>query len=221
MFERVLIAEDHERISLSVAETLKDLGVENPKHVSFCDHALSWIKKGVSADQPYDLFITDLSFEEDHNIQEIADGAALIRAAREVHPDLKILVFSGESRPEVIKPLINELKINAYVRKGRNDAKELRNALQAIADGKTHFPTQMQQTAGSGNAFAFTKYDTTIIALLAKGKKQKEIPPYLEAHHIKPSGLSSIEKRLNVIKYVFGFTTNEQLIAYCKDLKII
>ncbi len=33
--------------------------------------------------------------------------------------------------------------------------------------------------------------------------------------------LSTIEKRLNQIKESLGFIKNEQLIAYCKDRKII
>lgn len=221
MFERVLIAEDHESVSTSVKQTLKDLGMANPEYVSYCDHALVWIKKGVRTSRPYDLFITDLSFEEDDHAQEITDGVALIKAAKEVQPDLKILVFSAEGRPEVIKPLIRELGIHAYVRKARHDANELRAALTAISKGESHFPAQLSQGTKQNNSFSFTKYDTTIITLLAQGKKQKDIPFYLEANNIKPSGLSSIEKRLNLIKYVFDFTTNEQLIAYCKDYKII
>ena len=53
--------------------------------------------------------------------------------------------------------------------------------------------------------------------------------PYLNplrkgVHHenkIRPSGLSSIEKRLNNMKNVLEFSKNEQLVAYCKDMGII
>lgn len=221
MFERVLIAEDHENTSLSVKRALIDLGVEDPKYVSYCDQALSWIRKGLKTAQPYDLFITDLSFVEDHTIQEITDGATLIKAVKEIQPELKILVFSAEGRPEVISSLISDLGIDAYVRKARHDVQELRSAIEAIAKGKTHFPIQIRKTARENNSFAFTTYDTTIIRLLAQGAKQKEIPQFLQENKIIPSGLSSLEKRLNLIRDVLGFSTNEQLIAYCKDFKII
>jgi two-component system capsular synthesis response regulator RcsB len=50
---------------------------------------------------------------------------------------------------------------------------------------------------------------------------QKEIPAYLQENNIRPSGLSSIEKRLNLMKEVLDFSKNEQLVAYCKDFGII
>ena len=221
IFKRVLIAEDHESVSNSVKLALNELGVNDPDHVSYCDHALSWIKKGAKTAQPYDLFITDLSFEEDQNIQQIADGITLIKAAKEAQPDLKILVFTAEGRPEVIRPLINDIGIDAYVRKARHDAKELRAALEALGNGNTYFPGHMTQTERKNNSYNFTPYDITIIRLLAGGVKQKEIPQYLQENKITPAGLSSLEKRLNLIKDVFDFSTNEQLIAYCKDFKII
>jgi two-component system capsular synthesis response regulator RcsB len=43
----------------------------------------------------------------------------------------------------------------------------------------------------------------------------------LQENQIKPSGLSSLEKRLNHIREVLNFSNNEQLIAYCKDMGIV
>ena len=221
MFERVLIAEDQESTSISVRKTIGDLKIVDPDYVFYCDDAFARIQKALKIGQPYDLLITDLSFEEDHNIQKIVDGAALIKAAKNEQPGLKVLVFSAEGKPTVIDMLIKDLGIDGYVRKARHDAKELRSALEAIAQGKKYFPAQMKVLVKERNTYDFTSYDTTIIALLAGGAKQKEIPEYLQLKDIRPSGLSSIEKRLNLIKEVLGFSTNEQLIAYCKDFKII
>lgn len=221
MFERVLIAEDQESTSISVRKTIEDLNIEDPEYVFYCDDAFARIQKANKIGQPYDLLITDLSFEEDHYIQRIVDGAALIKAAKDEQPGLKVLVFSAEGNPVVIDALIKDLGINGYVRKARHDAKELRLAIEAIAKGNRYFPAQMKVPIKERNTYDFTNYDTTIIALLANGVKQKEIPEYLQDKDIKPSGLSSIEKRLNLIRDVLGFSTNEQLIAYCKDFKII
>lgn len=221
MFERVLIAEDHESASISVRKTIKDLEIVEPDYVFYCDDAFARLTKALRTDQPYDLLITDLSFEEDHNIQQINDGISLIKAAKNLQPGLKVLVFSAENKPNIIDPLIKELGIDGYVRKARHDAKELRAALEAISRGKKYFPAQMKLMAKEKNTYDFTSYDTTIITLIAGGIKQKEIPYYLQEQNIKPSGLSSVEKRLNLIKDVLGFSTNEQLIAYCKDFKII
>ncbi|RZK34376.1 MAG: response regulator, partial [Pedobacter sp.] len=71
------------------------------------------------------------------------------------------------------------------------------------------------------NVFEFTDYDVTIITLLSQGTLQKDIPVYLQQHSIKPTGLSSVEKRLAAIRDSLDFSKNEQLVAYCKDFGII
>jgi len=44
---------------------------------------------------------------------------------------------------------------------------------------------------------------------------------HLIAMDIKPNGLSSTEKRLKTIREALELQSNEQLIAYCKDIGII
>ncbi|HEX3933259.1 MAG TPA: response regulator, partial [Puia sp.] len=140
MIKKVLIAEDHETANLSVQRTLEELGLTLLHHVFYCDDALLKLQKGVQDGDPYDLLITDLSFEEDHSKQKLPDGTALIKAARAVQPDLKILVFSAEGRPAVIDSLFGKYGIDGYVRKARNDARELKTAIGLIDKEQRHFP---------------------------------------------------------------------------------
>lgn len=221
MFENVLIAEDHESANISVRKTLEDLGVMNPQYAYYCDDALTRIRNGIRDGQPYELLITDLFFEEDDRPQQLADGAALIAAARQLQPGLKVLVFSAEHRAAVIEGLFSELGINGYVRKARRDAQELKAAIQDINKNKIHYPVHLRQTGEQKNAYEFTDFDITIIKLLAQGMLQKDIPVYLAKNEIRPSSLSSLEKRLNLIKEAYQFSTNEQLVAFCKDMGII
>ena len=221
MFKKVLIAEDHESTNISVRKTLADLGIKNADYVYYCDDALVRIKKAVQNSKPYDLLITDLSFEEDHNIQQISGGAALIKAAKELQPTLKSLVFSAENKPAFIESLFKDLKIDGYVRKARHDAQELKAAIIDISEDKKYVSVSLRQVLKEKNAHEFTNLDVNIISLLAQGVHQKNIPTYLQEKNIKPSGLSSIEKRLGLMKDVLGFTKNEQLIVFCKDMGII
>jgi two-component system capsular synthesis response regulator RcsB len=221
MFKRVLIAEDHESISISVQKTLADLEIERTAYTYYCDDALMYIKKSLNEDEPYDLLITDLSFEEDHRPQQLAGGTELITAVRAVNPGLKVLVFSAENKPAVIDALFKDLGINAYVRKARHDAKELKLAIEAMSQNKTYLSADLRQTVKQKNAYEFSEFDITIISLLAQGTLQKDIPAYLQQNNIKPSGLSSVEKRLNLMKEMLDFSKNEQLVAYCKDFGII
>jgi two-component system capsular synthesis response regulator RcsB len=221
MFKRVLIAEDHESVSISVQKTLADLDIERAAYTYYCDDALLQINKSLLEDQPFDLLITDLSFEEDHRPQAIPGGLELITAVKELNPSLKILVFSAENKAAIIDSLFKDQGINAYVRKARNDAKELKLAIEAISQGKTYLSVDLRQKVKQKNAYEFSELDITIIGLLADGTLQKDIPEYLQRNNIKPSGLSSIEKRLNRMKDMLEFSKNEQLVAYCKDFGII
>ena len=124
MFSKILIAEDHESSNFSVQKVLKDLKIPSVDHVYYCDDAFSYLKKSLETDSPYEVLLTDLSFEEDHRKQLLKNGRELIKCCRDLHPELKVIVFSGEHRLGIIDLLFNELEINAFVRKARSDSKE-------------------------------------------------------------------------------------------------
>lgn len=220
MIRKVLIAEDHESMNLSIQRTLAELNITQADYVYHCDDAFAKINTGVQLNDSYDLLITDLYFDDDGHKQNISGGADLISLAREKQPDLKILVFSAENRAATIKMLMN-LNIDGYVCKGRNDAKELKLAIGKLALNQSHFPRSLTQTIRLRNAFVFSGYDITIINLLANGTRQKDIPRYLQDNNIPPFGLSSVEKRLYIIRDALEISSNQQLVAYCKDNGII
>jgi len=221
MFKRVLIAEDHESTSISVRKTLEELNITQTEYSYYCDDALMHIKKNVNAEITFDLLITDLSFEEDHRKQELAGGVELINAIKQIQPNIKVLVFSAENKPALIDELFKKHGINGYVRKARHDAKDLKLAIDALSKGKTYISPDLKQSVKEKNTFEFTPYDIAIITQLSQGTLQKNIPVYLQENNLKPFGLSSVEKRLNMMKELLEFTKNEQLVAYCKDFGII
>jgi DNA-binding NarL/FixJ family response regulator len=221
MIQKVLIAEDHESASISVQKTLEEMGIAHPDYVYYCDDALLKIKKAIEQDSAYDLLITDLYFDKDHREQSLSNGKALIEAARQAQPAIKILVFSAEGRSAIIETLFNDLHIDGYVRKARGDAHELLKALATINNNGCYIPVFFKDQVKYKKAHEFTVFDTTILSLLAEGKRQQEISDYLKSKKIQPSGLSSIEKRLSQIREALGFSTNEQLIAHCVKMGII
>lgn len=223
MFQKVLIAEDHETINYSIQKTLEELGVphDNRNYVYYCDDAVKRVEKAIREGQPYELLITDLSFEEDIPGQKITTGEALIATLKKIHPKLKILIFSIENRASVAQSLFNDLDIDAFVPKARRDAHDLKTAIETIYQGKKHFSPNLKKDESIEKYHEFNDFDITVITLLSTGVLQKEIPFYLQQKNIKPAGLSSIEKRLSVIKTNLNIFSNEQLIAHCKDKKII
>jgi len=221
MIKKILIAEDYESFNLSIQKTLETLHIANPDYVYYCDDALLRIEKAVQANASYDLLITDLHFEEDYRQQQITSGEALIAAARKIQPDLKILVFSATGKPATIEALFEQEEIDGYVYKGRNDTRELQQALEQIAANRRYFPQQFVQQRRQKNTYELDELDITILSLMAGGKRQQEISEHLKKNNLKPSGLSSIEKRLNTIKEALDCSTNEQLIAHCVKMRII
>ncbi|MDX3914908.1 MAG: response regulator [Pseudosphingobacterium sp.] len=221
MFKKVLIVEDHEVTNISVRKTVEELGIPITKYVYYCDDAFTWMQNALKSGEPYDLLISDLFFEEDEIKQKLAGGIELIKATRQLQPNLKVLVFSAESRPATIDAIFKELAIDGYVRKARRDAQALKQAISTIYKGGKYIPTDLKQSIKKKNSHEFTAFDITIIKLLSQGVLQKDIPFYLQQHNIKPSGLSSVEKRLGQIKEVLEFSKNEQLVIYCKEMGLI
>lgn len=221
MITKVLIAEDHESANLSVQKTLEELAINDIARTFYCDDALARIANAVQGGEAFDLLITDLYFEPDGNSQKLNGGVELITAARNIQPGLKVLVFSAEHKPAAIDLLYSQLDIDGFVRKARDDARELKEAIGEISSHRRYFPRHIKQLIDKKNAYAFSDIDIIIITLLAQGVLQKDIPAVLHRDGIRPSGLSSIEKRLGQMRVALGFTKNEQLVAHCKDLGAI
>ncbi len=215
MIDKVIIAEDHESSNLSVEKTIEDLRIRTSDYVFYCDDALNKILAAKQRNEPYDLLITDLSFEDDGTTQKLKDGFELIRAVRDIQPEIMILVFSGEHRPAIIDELFTQYAVDAYVRKARHDIQELKLAFTAMEKGQRYYPRALAQFVKQANTYAFTDFDISIIRLIVDGRSQKEIADILKR------SLSTVEKRLNRIRGELGFSKNEQLAVFCRDAGLL
>ncbi|REC43772.1 response regulator [Chryseobacterium pennipullorum] len=221
MFKKVLIAEDFESFNISVQKAVEELKIETIDNVHYCDDAWMKVKKGIREKDYYDLLITDLSFDTDHREQSLTNGRELINAVKNDAPNIKVIAFSIESRPDIIENLFTVHQINGFVSKGREDIKELKKAIKAVYNNEKYVSSNIKAAIKNKNAYDFTKFDKILVTLLSKGMIQKHIPDYLKENNIKPSSLSSVEKALNNLKESLGVVNNEQLIAHCKDWGII
>jgi hypothetical protein len=73
----------------------------------------------------------------------------------------------------------------------------------------------------TGDDFEFSVFDITIVELLSKGVLQKDIPQILHSKNLQPSGLSSVEKRLNFMREKYSLKSNLELVAFFKGMGII
>ena len=221
MFKRVLVSEDIDSISLAVVQVLQSLNVAHIDQVKYCDDALLKIKKGIIDNEPYDLFITDLSFESDHRKVLIQSGDEAISQIRLEQPELKIIVYSIEDKGFKIKSLLEQYQVNAYVHKGRNSIEQLKEAINQIyADDRVYLSPNLRHVLRDHSTREIDDFDVALIKQLAIGITQDELEQRFKELGITPNSKSTIEKRISKLKDYFRANNTVHLIAIAKDLGI-
>jgi DNA-binding NarL/FixJ family response regulator len=222
MFNKVLIAEDLDTISVGVIQALNEISVAEIHHSKYCDDAFLKIKKALHDNVPYDLLISDLSFKPDHRDNRLTSGEELIEAVKKVQPDIKTVVFSIEDKSFRIKSLFKNQGINAYVSKGRDSIPELKKAIQRIYNNKEiELTSEIEYALRDKSLFEIESYDITLLKSLAKGFTLDDISTEFKDSGIIPNGSSSLEKRINKLKIYFKASNNVHLIAITKDLGLV
>lgn len=222
MFNKVLIAEDLDSISIAVIQALEELSIVEIHHSKYCDDAFLKIKKGLYDKVPYDLLISDLSFKPDHRENRLISGEELIQAVKKIQPEIKTIVFSIEDKSYRIKSLFQNTGINAYVSKGRDSIPELKKAIHRIYDNKEiELSAEVSYALRDKSLFEIEAYDITLLKSLAKGFTLDDISSEFKDSGIIPNGSSSLEKRINKLKIYFKASNNVHLIAITKDLGLV
>ncbi len=221
MFSKVLIADDLVSINVGVHTFLSHLGIRLIDRVNYCDDALLRIQAAVREGEPYELLITDLSFKTDHREQKIKSGDALAIHLKAAYPDLKIIVYTIEDKPQIVRNLIQKHQMDGYVNKGRYGLQELSYAVGDVFGGKTYLSPHLVPFLTNTYVLEIDDYDIALLQHLAEGLVQDEIASSFKNQGIKPYSLSSIEKHLGVLRTQFGAKNGTQLVAKAKDLGLI
>ena len=222
MFNKVLVAEDFDSISITVEQALAELSVSEIHHAKYCDDAFLKVKKALKDNLPYDLLISDLSFKTDHRDNKLNSGDELIAAVKKVQPNIKTIVFSIEDKSFRIKSLFNDLGINAFVAKGRNSIPELKKSIQGVFDNNSKILSkELSHVLRDKSLIEIEPYDISLLNSLSKGLILDEIALDFKNSGIIPNGSSSIEKRINKLKIFFKANNNVHLIAIAKDLGLV
>ncbi|NER14545.1 response regulator [Leptobacterium flavescens] len=221
MFKKVLVAEDLENINRGVASVFNELGMPEPVFAQYCDDAYIKVKRAELDGSPFELLISDLSFKQDHREQKYPSGEELIKALKEESPDLKVIIFSVEDRPQKIRKLFDELQIDAYVCKGRKGSEELKNAVVDVYNHKKYISSEVADALTKKNVVEISPYDIRLVKLLSDGFRQEEIGDYLKKKGEYPNSTSTIEKRLNKLKIHFKARNSTHLVSIIKDMGLI
>lgn len=220
MFKKVLIADDLGSINQGVSTILKNMNIENVSKVQYCDDAYLKIKKAMFDEEPYDLLITDLSFQADHREQTLNSGEDLITVLKKEHPEVNIIAYSIDDRLQQVRRLV-KLGVNGYVCKGRNGVVELAKAVKNVYEGKHYYSPKIARALNNKTNLEIDSYDIALLCNISKGMSQEEISANFRSKGLSPSSLSSIEKRINKLKIQLSSKNTIHLIAIAKDLGLI
>jgi two-component system, NarL family, captular synthesis response regulator RcsB len=222
MYKKVLISEDIDTINLAIQLTLFQLMITDMQHVKYCDDAVLKVKKAINDNEPFDLFITDLSFEKDTRSVKLTSGEQAIAEIRKIQPNIKVIVYSVEDKKHRIKELYSKYNINAYVHKNRNSIEQLKIAITNTFQAETaYISPELQHLLEDKTNLQIDQIDIKILEQLALGLTHEEITTILKQQNIIPSSKSAIEKKVNKLKDYFKANNTIHLIAITKDLGII
>lgn len=222
MFKKVLIAEDIDSISLGVVTALEHYSEMEIHHSKYCDDALLKVKKALQENQPFDLLISDLSFKTDHHKTVLQSGEELVKAVKEIQPNIQIVIYSIEDRMAKIKTMFDNNLINAYVSKGRNSTEELKKAIESLYQkGGKYMPEALQSKLRETSVFEIEAQDIELLQLLAKGYSRDEISEVFYSKNYSSASTSSVEKRINKLKIHFNSRNITHLISQTKDIGLI
>lgn len=220
MFNKVIIAEDLDSINIAVVQALESLSIPEIQYAKYCDEAFLKIKKALAENQPFELLITDLSFKIDHRDYKLSTGEELIKEAKKLNPEIKIIAFSIEDKSYRIKSLFENLGINGYVIKGRNSIPELKKAVQWIFNEEKFLSPELNHILKDKTINEIDNYDLQLIKYLSIGIQQDDMEIKFKELGITPNSKSAIEKRINKLKIYFKANNTVHLIALAKDLGI-
>jgi len=222
MFQKVLVAEDKDFINSGIKSELKKIKIHHIENIQYCDEALLKLKRGHLDKAPFDLLISDLSFEEDYHQQDIKSGLELIKRVREEFPELKIIVFSIEDKSYTIQSLFKNYGINGYVWKSRDGLRELKQAINVVFDSeKKYISPRVVPAISKNSAIEITEFDVFILECLSQGYQQEQISEMLKKKKMSPTSISAIEKRLKILKEQFNANNPTHLISIAKDLGLV
>lgn len=175
----------------------------------------------VTENNPYELLITDLSFKNNQSEDKLTSGLSLVSAVRKLQPALKIIAFSMEEREYIIRHLLDDLGVDAYVSKEREVSDCLLTVVDNIYKGKRYISAHLAHAKKRTVTPEIDHIDLEIIKLLSDGLIQNEIAANFRSLGKKITSISSVEKRITKMKASLMARNTTHLVSIAKDQGLI
>ena len=220
--KRILIVDDHELVILGILFSLKKIGNFDIVTTTTCDAAFALILKH-KKDRPFDIILTDLSFENTTKVTLLDGGEALIKAIKNHNIDVKIGVITGHVETNRIYNVIQNLNPDAYLIKSKCGVTELGFAIEKMLANDFYYSHEVHQKI-MRRTIVQIKMDAIAIQILKALPKHPKISN-LEGIILKNDGTflkrRSIENKLSNLRADLDANNNTDLILKAKELGVI
>lgn len=199
---KILLVDDH----AILIDGLESLLKENP-NLCVCaksqsaDFALANLKR-----ETFDMMITDYSMPD-------MDGAALVKKAKQMHPDLKIIMLSMHDDPQIVREIM-ATGVDAYVLK-KYAQQELLHAIDSVLNHRQYWSQEVSRALFHKPEFpdeqcAPTERELEVLKLLMQELTSREIADRLfisertvETHRKNLMRKTNSVNTIGLIKYAY------------------
>lgn len=218
---KILIVDDHPLLVQGIKASLQEAGYENITTTDTCDKAFALLKTHRNT-APFQVLFTDLSFDNTTEETQLDSGEALIRALKDNFLNVKKVVLTGHSETNRVYSVIQNLDPDAYLLKGKSEAKELDFAIAKIMANEKYYTHEIHHKLMRRKVVS-VQMDETAIQIL------KELPKHVKVANlegvIKKGGVfikkRAIEIKIRELRDKLDATTNLDLVLKAKELGII
>ena len=213
--ENVLIIEALDSTGLGLSMFLRQqLDIANVTLCYDINGAEAKFKDALENGNPFQLVIIS---PEEYNYNNNMASIEYIKSMKTLHEELKVIIFTKSDSPISANLMFEKANINGYVIKGRESLMHMIDCVKEVMDGKYYISPEINFLK-SKEVFAIDEYDVKLIRQLSLGLTREEISSSFRKSKIVPYSLSSIEKRLNLLRELFGAKNSIQMVSKAKDM---
>jgi len=201
---KVLLVDDHAIVSDGLQALLQIVdGVEIVNKLTSGDFVLAYLKQHL-----VDLMITDYAMPD-------MDGLTLVKKAKQIKPDLKIIVLSMHDEVVMIREMLSA-GVDGYVLK-KYAQQELVNAIEMVRNGSQYWSAEVNRALLSfllpqeTQQNQITERELEVLRLLAQELTSKQIADKLfisertvETHRKNLMRKTGANNGIGLMRYAYG-----------------
>lgn len=201
---KLLLVDDHAIVTDGLQALLhNEEGLTIVEKLTSGNFALAYLKQN-----EVDVMITDYSMPD-------MDGLTLVKQAKALKPDLKILVLSMHDEAAMIKDMLS-VGVDGYVLK-KYAQQELLNAIQAVSNGRQFWSAEVNRALLTAlqpqevNENQITERELEVLKLLAQELTSKQIAEKLfisertvETHRKNLMRKTAANNAIGLVRYAYA-----------------